>query len=76
MGGQHGPESTPDQADWNNLITFLGGTDVAGNALRIASGYWTTPNTGATNSSGFTALPGGMDSVTEGFPLAKKSKFF
>ena len=32
----------------------------AGGSLKSNSPLWSAPNTGATNSSGFTALPGGM----------------
>lgn len=48
----------PSDAEWTNLITFLGGEDVAGGKMKATTG-WTLPNFGATNSSGFTALPGG-----------------
>ncbi len=46
-------------AEWNTLTEYLGGTTIAGGALK-AMEHWTSPNTGATNSSGFTALGGGF----------------
>ena len=50
----------PGEGEWNELTTFLGGMTTAGGALK-ESGYshWYSPNTGATNTTGFTALPGG-----------------
>ena len=50
----------PTNADWLQLETFLGGNNVAGAAMKEAgTTHWNTPNTGATNSSGFTGLPAG-----------------
>jgi uncharacterized protein (TIGR02145 family) len=47
-------------AEWTTLTTFLGGENVAGGKLREAGiTHWEKPNTGATNGSGFTTLPGG-----------------
>jgi len=47
-------------AEWTTLSTYLGGTSVAGGKLKESgTAHWTTPNPGATNESGFTALPGG-----------------
>ncbi len=49
----------PSDAEWTILETILGGTSVAGGAMKAVSSLWCSPNTGATNSSGFTAFPGG-----------------
>jgi uncharacterized protein (TIGR02145 family) len=48
------------KSDWDQLVTYLGGEDIAGGKLK-ASGtdYWEIPNAGATNETGFEALPGG-----------------
>jgi len=48
----------PTDAEWTELTDYLGGTSVAGEKMKSITG-WCSPNTGATNSSGFSALPGG-----------------
>ena len=55
----------PTDAEWTILTDKLGGQTVAGGKMRATgTSRWTAPNTGATNESGFTGLPGG--SVNEG----------
>jgi uncharacterized protein (TIGR02145 family) len=58
--GELAPEGwhVPSDAEWTRLTDFMGGKKLAGDKLK-ATTLWATPNTGATNESGFTALPGG-----------------
>jgi uncharacterized protein (TIGR02145 family) len=47
--------------EWDTLSTYLGGELIAGGKLKeIGTTHWNTPNIGATNEFGFSALPGGM----------------
>jgi uncharacterized protein (TIGR02145 family) len=58
----------PADAEWTTLTTCLGGEGVAGGKMKEAgTSHWLSPNTGATNTSGFTALPGGDRYLTDGF---------
>lgn len=50
----------PTDAEWTILTNFLGGEFVAGGKMKEGgTSHWIFPNTGATNESYFTALPGG-----------------
>jgi uncharacterized protein (TIGR02145 family) len=51
----------PSIDEWIVLTNYLGGSTVAGGKLKEAgTTHWVAPNKGATNESGFTAIPGGM----------------
>jgi len=62
----------PTDAEWKQLETYLGmseteadaigwrGTDEGGKLKESGTTHWESPNTGATNESGFSALPGGL----------------
>lgn len=48
----------PSDDEWTQLTTYLGGESVAGDKLKeIGTAHWSGSNTGATNETGFTALP-------------------
>ncbi|HBH82197.1 MAG: hypothetical protein A2X05_03425 [Bacteroidetes bacterium GWE2_41_25] len=57
----------PTDTEWTDLTAYLGGEVVAGGKLKeTGTTHWTTPNTGATNETGFTALPGGYRDFFDG----------
>jgi uncharacterized protein (TIGR02145 family) len=56
----------PTRSEWSTLIGYLDGEDIAGGKMKSLGG-WDSPNTGATNSSGFSALPGGFRSTSGNF---------
>jgi uncharacterized protein (TIGR02145 family) len=58
----------PSREEWETLFSFLGGSSVAGGEMKETGlAHWVSPNTGATNSSGFTGLPTGTRLNTGGF---------
>jgi uncharacterized protein (TIGR02145 family) len=65
----------PDSHEYYELCLFLDQnsilgvfSDIAGGMLKEAGTiHWQAPNTGATNESGFTALPGGIRNVMGSF---------
>ena len=50
----------PTDAEWYVLTEYLGGASVAGGKMKeVGTSNWNSPNTEATNTSLFSALPGG-----------------
>jgi uncharacterized protein (TIGR02145 family) len=51
----------PTYYEWMTLFIYLGGDSSSGGKMKeTGTIHWQSPNTGATNESGFTALPGGQ----------------
>jgi uncharacterized protein (TIGR02145 family) len=57
----------PADAEWSTLTNHLGGQTVAGGKMKSVPALWSSPNTDATNSSGFSGLPGGYRDIGVGF---------
>ncbi len=52
----------PGETEWNLLANYLGGKSSAALKLKETTAtHWASPNTDATNETGFAALPGGCD---------------
>ena len=55
-------------SEWQTLVNFLGNDYASGGPMKeTGSTHWAEPNAGATNSSGFTGLPGGQRSNSVSF---------
>lgn len=58
----------PSDDEWTTLTNYLGGESVEGGKMKeTGTAHWESPNTGATNESGFSALPGGYRGGNGGF---------
>lgn len=77
----------PSDDEWCELESFLDptiictpysmiGTDAGGKMKTSGYTYWYTPNTGATNSSGFSALPAGYISSGSSAALQSETRFW
>ncbi len=67
----------PTDAEWTTLTTELGTESAAGGKMKsIGTAYWNSPNTGATNESGFSALPGGRRYNVGSFSSISSDAFF
>lgn len=59
----------PSDKEWKKLLDYFDGDEVAGGKMKeIGTIYWSAPNMGATNESGFSAVPGG-------YRLNRKGRF-
>ncbi|MCX6271744.1 MAG: hypothetical protein NTU44_11095 [Bacteroidetes bacterium] len=58
----------PTDAQWTTLTDYLGGSDLAGGKLKeTGTTHWDSPNTGASNESGFSALGSGYRTLGGNF---------
>lgn len=64
----------PSKLDWSTLSDYIGSYNQGGKMKEAGTAHWKTPNTGANNSSGFTALPGGtrVDGATDFWQLNER----
>ena len=66
----------PSDYEWTTLSTYLGGETVAGGKMKsTGTTYWIS-NAGATNSSGFSVLPGGFRSFDGSFNEIRRNAVF
>ena len=66
----------PNDSDWFILTNYLGGVDAGGKIKASGLKYWNNPNKGATNKSGFTALPSGRRNYDGSYSNIKYHSFF
>ncbi|MBI9037409.1 MAG: carboxypeptidase regulatory-like domain-containing protein [Bacteroidales bacterium] len=67
----------PSDNEWTILTDFLGGWGIAGGEMKEKGIiHWNSPNTGATNESGFTAKPGGCFLYYNNIFDKQKNKFY
>jgi uncharacterized protein (TIGR02145 family) len=78
----------PTDGEWTSLIQFIVPSETLGTSPGIQSSnaggklksqgtaYWNSSNTGATNESGFSALPGGYRSNNGSFNSIRSNAFF
>ncbi|MBP7849160.1 MAG: hypothetical protein KA053_02675 [Lentimicrobiaceae bacterium] len=67
----------PFDSDWTSLVNSLGGASTAGGSMKEAGlSHWSSPNTDATNVSGFTALGGGWRTYNGFFSYLKSAAQF
>jgi uncharacterized protein (TIGR02145 family) len=67
----------PSESEYTILIDYLGGESIAGGKMKESGTiHWKTPNTGATNESGFSAFGGGFSFNNLFFSLKDGGYFY
>jgi uncharacterized protein (TIGR02145 family) len=67
----------PTESDWEKLINFLGGSEIAGGKMKSTdSSFWEQPSVGATNASYFNATGGGYKTEFANFINQLKFGFY
>lgn len=67
----------PSIDEWTIIADTLGGRAIAGGKMKEAgTSRWESPNLGATNESGFNALPGGYRNIYNFYSLGKSISFW
>jgi uncharacterized protein (TIGR02145 family) len=67
----------PSNEEFTTLADYLGGYLVAGGKMKqTGTDLWASPNEGATNTSGFTSIPGGYRSQGVGFNSLGYSSYY
>jgi len=67
----------PSNTEFNTLKAFIGSDTTIGGALKEAGFvHWLSPNKGATNSTGFTALPAGYRTYGSYFSIGQSASFW
>ena len=67
----------PSQQEWIQIYTYLGGSSVAGGKMKKTGlEFWNTPNSGATNESGFSGIGSGDRSASGIFEQIKYQSWF
>jgi uncharacterized protein (TIGR02145 family) len=57
----------PSAEEWQTLMNFSGGKEVGGKLKETGNEHWMSPNEGATNEVGYSALPGGSRGIRGSF---------
>lgn len=67
----------PSDEEWNRMVSVIADRTGAGGALKESgTSRWRSPNDGATNETGFSALPGGYRSYLGTFNLLRASGYW